>query len=84
MLAAMLTNKQVRDKIDKLRGEKIAPDFRKAALDIADSLERLLDSASKGGTARAKKLSKKRRSEIASNAARIRWATPKTKKKERK
>lgn len=41
---------------------------------VADSLERLIDGAAKGGTARAKKLTKKRRREIATNAARARWA----------
>lgn len=41
---------------------------------IADSLERLMDGASDGGHARAKKLSKKRRKEIATNAARARWS----------
>ena len=37
----------------------------------AVALSRL--GASKGGKARAKKLSKKRRSEIAKNAAKVRW-----------
>jgi hypothetical protein len=32
--------------------------------------------ASEGGVARAKKLSKKRRSEIARNAARAKWSKP--------
>lgn len=41
---------------------------------LANSLERLMDGASAGGAARAKKLSKKRRKEIASNAAKVRWA----------
>jgi hypothetical protein len=40
---------------------------------IADSLERLMDGAAAGGVARAKKLTKKRRKEIASNAAKARW-----------
>lgn len=40
---------------------------------IADSLTRLMDGASRGGKARAKKLSKKRRIEIARKAANIRW-----------
>jgi len=41
---------------------------------IADSLTRLMDGASEGGRARAKKLTKKRRKEIATKAARARWA----------
>lgn len=40
---------------------------------IADSLERLVDGASKGGAARAKNLSAKRRKSIASKAAKTRW-----------
>jgi len=40
---------------------------------IADSLERLVDGAERGGNARAKKLTKKRRKEIATNAANKRW-----------
>lgn len=43
-------------------------------VDVADSLEKLLDGASRGGKSRAKKLTKKRRKEIASNAAKVRWA----------
>lgn len=41
--------------------------------DVADSLEALLDGAAKGGKSRARKLSKKRRVEIAKKAANARW-----------
>lgn len=41
---------------------------------VADSLEKLLDGASRGGNSRAKKLTKKRRKEIATNAANARWS----------
>lgn len=60
---------QARRNLKKLRaiGD---PDITK----VADSLERLMDGASKGGAARAKKLTKKRRKEIATNAAKARWA----------
>jgi transcriptional regulator of met regulon len=40
---------------------------------LADSFERLMNGARAGGAARAKKLSKKRRKEIATNAANARW-----------
>jgi len=40
---------------------------------IAESLERLMDGAAAGGAARAKKLTKKRRVEIAKKAANARW-----------
>lgn len=46
-------------------------------VDVADSLEKLLDGASRGGNSRAKKLTKKRRREIASNAAKARWGKEK-------
>lgn len=41
--------------------------------DVANSFEALLDGASKGGRVRAKKLTKKRRIEIARAAANKRW-----------
>lgn len=41
---------------------------------VADSLEAFLGGAIAGGNARAKKLTKKRRKEIATNAALARWA----------
>lgn len=40
---------------------------------LADSFTRLMDGASKGGKARAKKLTKKRRKEIATAAANKQW-----------
>lgn len=40
---------------------------------LADSFTRLMDGAAAGGVARAKKLSKKRRTEIAKKAANTRW-----------
>jgi len=59
--------------IARLRTEVDLEKFPEIA-GVADSLERLMDGASKGGTARAKKLTKKRRKEIAQKAARARWA----------
>ena len=58
-----------RRNLKKLRDLK-DPDITR----LADSLERLMDGASEGGKARAKKLSKKRRSEIARTAANARWS----------
>lgn len=63
---------RARANLRKLRALK-DPDL----VNIADSLERLMDGAAKGGNARAKKLSKKRRVEIATNAANARWAKTK-------
>lgn len=63
---------QARKNLKRLRAEvdlKRFPEIGK----IADSLERLIEGAAKGGDARAKKLSKKRRREIATKAARARW-----------
>ena len=60
------------EELNRLRTES-GPKFRKALTAVADGLEELLNSASDGGKARAKKLSKKRRSEIARNAANARW-----------
>lgn len=57
--------RQLREKIDT----KKFPEIGK----LADSLERLVDGAARGGNARAKKLTKKRRKEIATNAANARW-----------
>ncbi len=50
---------------------ELAPEERHAA---AVALGRL--GGKKGGPARAKKLSKKRRSEIAAKAAQVRWGKP--------
>ena len=51
---------------------ELTPDGKNAA---AVALSKL--GASKGGEARAKKLSKKRRAEIARKAAKARWGKPK-------
>lgn len=40
---------------------------------VADSLERLVNGAARGGNSRAKKLTKKRKKEIATTAAAARW-----------
>jgi hypothetical protein len=79
MLNAMkkhATEQQVRAKVKKLRTET-DPKFAQEMNVIADSLDGLINAASlmgqKGGVARAQKLSKKRRSEIARNAANVRW-----------
>jgi len=79
MLTAMknhTTEQQARAAVKKLRA-KTDPKFSKEMSDMADSLDGLLSAASlmgqKGGEARAKKLSKKRRTEIARNAANARW-----------
>ena len=63
---------EVKRNLQKLR-TGTDPKFRKEMIAVADSLEKLLDKASAGGNARAKKLSKKRRSEIARKAANARW-----------
>lgn len=65
---------KARASLRKLRALK-DPDLTK----VADSLERLMDGASDGGKARAKNLTKKRRKEIASGAAKARWAKRKDK-----
>lgn len=64
---------EIKKSLNRLRTE-VDPKFQPEIGNIADSLESLLDGASRGGTARAKKLTKKRRKEIATNAARTRWA----------
>lgn len=76
----MLTDmekKKVKAAVDKLRTDT-DPKFRKELSAVADSFDALIDAATvmgrKGGTARAKKLSKKRRSEIARAAAKARWS----------
>lgn len=68
---------KIRANLNKLRRVKQFPELTA----VADSLERLLDGATKGGNNRAKKLSKKRRSEIAKNASNVRWAKVKGGKK---
>lgn len=68
-----MKRKETLERLNKLR-TRSDPKFRKELTAIADSLQGLLDEASSGGKARAKKLSKKRRVEIARNAAKVRWA----------
>lgn len=58
--------------LDKLKTET-DPKFQKEMSAISDGLRGMLDGPRKGGKSRAKRLSKKRRSEIASNAAKARW-----------
>lgn len=63
---------------DKIKADlarlRKSPTFQPEIGRVADSLERLLDGATKGGEKRAKNLTKKRRKEIASNAAKARWS----------
>lgn len=74
MLAGMKSKtQQLKERVNRLRMDT-DPKFRKEFIAIADSLDDLLDGAAKGGRVRAKRLSKKRRKEIASNAAKVRWA----------
>ncbi len=74
MLTSMKTTvKEIKAQINRLRTDT-DPKFARDLGAIADSLDNLVDGASKGGTARAKKLSKKRRKEIATLAANKRWA----------
>lgn len=68
----MVDKKRTLENLNRLRLES-DPKLRKEVAAVADSLERLLKGATKGGNARAKKLSKKRRSEIARKAAQARW-----------
>lgn len=64
---------KLKAQINRLRTEVDLKKFPEMPT-IADGLDEILDSASRGGRVRAKKLTKKRRSEIARNAARARWA----------
>jgi len=68
----MNSRKKTLEQINKLRTES-DPRFRKELTAVADGLEALLKEAAAGGRARAKKLSKKRRVEIARHAANVRW-----------
>lgn len=73
MLGGMATTyKEAKDAVAKLR-TAVAPEFREEISTLADLLDDVLDGAARGGAARAKKLTKKRRKEIASNAAKARW-----------
>lgn len=67
-----MKRRETLERIKRLRTEG-DPKFRKELTAVADSLEELLEENSKGGRTRAKKLSKKRRVEIARNAANVRW-----------
>lgn len=71
-----MKRKETLERINRLRTEG-DPEFRKELGAVADSLEELLKENSKGGKTRAKKLSKKRRVEIARNAANVRWGNRK-------
>ncbi len=72
-----MDKRTVKKAIDRLRKDA-DPRFKKELTAIANDFNKLVDAASvmgrKGGTVRAKKLSKKRRSEIARAAAKARWA----------
>lgn len=73
MLSGMDTKTQkLKAQLNRLRTE-VEPKFQEDMRAVADCLEALLDGASKGGTVRTKRLSKKRRQEIASKAAKARW-----------
>jgi hypothetical protein len=73
-----MDRKEIKRQLEELR-TKTDPRFRAALTAVANGLEQLLDGAAKGGRVRAKKLSKKRRSEIARTAAKARWANEKSK-----
>lgn len=73
MLASMKSKTRLTlEGLNRLRVES-DPKFRADLTAIADSLQGLLESTAKGGNARAKKLTKKRRKEIATKAANARW-----------
>lgn len=64
---------EILEQLNELR-TKSHPKYRAALTEVADGLQKLMSGTVKGGKARAKKLSKKRRSQIARNAAKARWA----------
>lgn len=66
------TYKEAKDAVAKLRTD-VAPGLQSEMSKLADLFDGLLDGAAKGGRARAKKLTKKRRKEIATKAANARW-----------
>jgi len=68
-----MSRKRAIESVNRLRTAKIDPRFREDIAAIADSLDALIEGASNGGKARARKLSKKRRVEIARKAANARW-----------
>jgi hypothetical protein len=72
----MTTKREAKQAIARLR-KGVAPEFQEDINAIADSLDALVENAAAelgrmGGTVRAKKLSKKRRSEIARAAVKAR------------
>jgi len=72
----MTTKREAKQAIARLR-KGVAPEFQEDINAIADSLDALIENAAaelgrEGGKARAKKLSKKRRSEIARVAVKAR------------
>lgn len=74
----MTTKREAKQAITRLR-KGVAPEFQEDVNLIADSLDALVENAAAemgrmGGTARARKLSKKRRSEIARAAVKAREA----------
>lgn len=68
-----MSRKAALEQVNKLRAGARGTRFQKELTEIAGCLEEMVNEASAGGHARAKKLSKKRRSEIARNAALARW-----------
>lgn len=71
-LPSMNTPTRTQELINRLRAEA-DPKFKEDMGKLADSLDNLVKGAAEGGRARAKKLTKKRRSEIARNGALVRW-----------
>jgi hypothetical protein len=78
-LAAMTTERDAKQSIARLRKgiKTAAPELQEDLERVAQSLDALVENAAaemgrQGGTARAKKLSKKRRSEIARAAVKAR------------
>lgn len=72
----MTTKSEAKKAIARLR-KGVAPEFQEDISKVADSLDALVENAAAemgrlGGTARAKKLSKQRRSEIARAAVKAR------------
>jgi len=65
--------KELKTQINRLRTEVDLDKFPEMPK-IADCLDKLIDNASRGGNQRAKKLTKKRRKEIATKAAKARWS----------
>lgn len=81
----MTTKTEAKQAVTRLR-EGVAPEFQQDVSTIADALDALVENAAaelgrQGGAMRAKKLSKKRRSEIARNAVKAREEKRKGNKK---